>query len=137
MGKLVRITIVGVIVLAILMVFSSQGIRAMDKWARDRKDTTIGNTLPYNLAAISYYTLRYKLAEELYKKNLEMWPAHPKTPTAEFRIAKCEEKLGNYREAVGRYEAFALDHPDDSRADAARNLATKIKAVKLDQPFGD
>lgn len=137
MGKFIKFTIFGVIILAILMVFSSAGIRRMESWARDRPDTSIGQSLPYTLGNVAYFTFRYNLARDILEKNVQTWPNHPKNTDADFRIAMCYEKLGKYNEAVAAYDAFALEHGSDSRAGSAMNRSAKIKAVQLDQPFGD
>jgi len=135
MGKFIKIAIVGVILLGILMVFSTPGIRKMEDWARERPDTSIGQSLPYTLGAIAYYTFRYDLSKDIYETNMATWPDNPANADAAFRIAMCLEKLGQYQAAVAAFEDFAVRYADDKRVDAAISRAGKIKAVQLDQPF--
>lgn len=137
MGKFIKIAIVGVVILGILMVFSSAGIRSMESWARERPDTSVGQSLPYTLGKLSYYTFRYSLAKDIYETNIAKWPDHPDNVDAEFRIAMCFEKLGEYQQAVVAYDAFSITYGEDKRADMARTRSTKIKAVQLNDPFGD
>ena len=137
MGKFIKIAVVGLIILCILAVFSSAGIRSMESGARERPDTSVGQSLPYTLAKLSYYTLRYNMAKDIYETNIGKWPHHPKNVDAEFRIAMCLEKLGEYEAAVQAYDSFAIEYGDDNRADAAMNRSAKIKAVQLNKPFGD
>lgn len=133
MGKLIKWVVIGVGLVGILMVFSSPGIRSMESWARERPGTSVGLRLPYTLGSIAYFTFRYNMALDIYEKNISTWPDHPKNTDAEFRVAMCLEKLERYEEAVAAYDAFAVEHGEDTRAEAAINRSTKIKAVQLEQ----
>ena len=137
MGRFIKITVAGLVILALLMVFSQAGIRRMETWARERPDSSVGQSLPYTLGSIAYFTFRYELAKDILQTNVDAWPTHPKNTSAEFRIAMCFEKMEEYPAAVAAYEAFALKYGGDPRADSAVNRAGKIKAVQLNNPFGD
>jgi len=137
MGRLIKFGVYGIIALVLLAVFSTPALRSMEQYARDRKDTSLGQSLPYTLGGIAYLTFRYSLAKDIYEKNLDMWPDHPKRADAYYRIAQCDEKLGNYSQAVAEFDQFALEFPTDNRAENARRRSSSIKAVQLDNPFGD
>ena len=137
MGRFIKITVAGLLVLAILMVFSQAGIRRMETWARERPDSSVGQSLPYTLGSIAYFTFRYELAKDILETNIDTWPNHTKNTDAEFRVAMCLEKMEEFPAAVEAFEAFALEYGGDPRADSAMNRAAKIKAVQLNNPFGD
>ena len=112
-------------------------IRRMENWARERPDTSVGQSFPYTLAKLAYYTIRYDLAKDIYQTNIDTWPDHPNNVDAKFRIGMCLEKLGDYNAAVRAFDDFALEYPDDSRANAAMGRSAKIKAIQLDNPFAE
>ncbi len=136
MGKFVKFAVAGVILLVIYIVFSTAGLRRMEAWARERPDTSVGQSLPYTLGNLAYFTFRYSVCKDIFEENVATWPNHPKNASAYFRIAMALEKMGQYGESVAAYEAFALRYPNDPRADSALSRAGKIKAVQLDDPFG-
>jgi tetratricopeptide (TPR) repeat protein len=87
----------------------------------------------YLLGDIAYLTFRYQLAIDIIKRNLKDFPYQPGAEDAEYRLAVCYEKLGNYDEAISLYENFLLDHPQTRRYESTENKISKLKA--LHQPM--
>ncbi len=87
----------------------------------------------YLLGDVAYLTFRYQLAIDIIKRNLKDFPYEPGAEDAEYRLAVCYEKLGNYNEAIGLYENFLLDHPKSVRYESTQNKVAKLKA--LHQPM--
>ena len=87
----------------------------------------------YLLGDVAYLTFRYQLAIDIIKRNLKDFPYDPGAEDAEYRLAVCYEKLGNYNEAIALYENFLLDHPKSVRYESIQNKVAKLKA--LHQPM--
>ena len=87
----------------------------------------------YLLGNVAYLTFRYQLAIDIIKRNLKDFPYASGAEDAEYRLAVCYEKLGNYTEAISLYENFLLDHPQSERYQSTENKVSKLKA--LHQPM--
>ncbi len=58
----------------------------------------------------------YQQALTYYSEAVKLGPTVPLRQKIEFRIARCQEKLGSYDDAIKSYERFLADHDSESPA---------------------
>jgi hypothetical protein len=87
----------------------------------------------YLFANASYYTFRYRLALGIIERNLEDFPYDRGAASAQLKLARCCENLGDCNKAISLYTDFLLEHPKDRRYRRVQKRIAKLQIVNRDE----
>jgi tetratricopeptide (TPR) repeat protein len=79
-------------------------------------------------AEIAFQLARYDESRELTRRFLSLYPAHPKTLQALMLSAGIEEKRGNERDAMDRYDRVLREYPNTLSAEESKEHLRALQA---------